>query len=235
MTIAELSPEKLRLECPPGQVGCETSAELGPVEGIIGQDRALKALKFGIEMKGKGFNVYAAGAPGTGKRYATRSYLEGVAKAKPTPADWCYVYNFANSYEPRALKLPAGRARTLQKDLKKLIDQSKRAVPAALQSSEFVSRISSIRKKSEEERNKILAELTKEAKRYNYAVRTSQLGISIMPVYQGKPTSEEEFQSLSPQVRKKFEKNRGTVRSALDKAGKQIIDLDAKTLEDLKK
>src|SRR2546430_12008963 len=75
MTVKELSPEKLRLECSPDQVGCETSAELGPVDGIIGQDRALKALKFGVEMKGQGFNVHVAGPPITGKRPAARSFL----------------------------------------------------------------------------------------------------------------------------------------------------------------
>src|SRR5260370_30407195 len=63
MTVSELPPEKLRLECPADQVGCETSAELGPVDGIIGQDRALKALKFVVEMKVKGWNVYAAVPP----------------------------------------------------------------------------------------------------------------------------------------------------------------------------
>src|SRR5213592_31669 len=128
MTITELSPEKLRLECPPGQVGCETSAELGPVEGIIGQDRALKALKFGIEMKGKGFNVYAAGPPITGKRPATRSFLEAIAKTRPVPSDLAYVNNFQNQYEPKALMFPPGKARVFQKDLKNFIEQAKRAI-----------------------------------------------------------------------------------------------------------
>src|SRR5881396_3397779 len=130
MTIAELSPEKLRLECPPGQVGCETSAELGPVEGIIGQDRALKALKFGIEMKGKGFNVYAAGPPITGKRPAPRSFLEASANKRPVPSHWAYLTNFQTQHEPKALMFPRGEARVCQKDRKNFIEQAKRAIPA---------------------------------------------------------------------------------------------------------
>src|SRR5207245_878226 len=144
-----------------------TSEELSPVEGIVGQDRALKALIFGVEMKGKGFNIFAAGPPVTGKRPATRSYLEKIAKTKPTPPDWCYVNNFQNPYEPKALKLPAGKANIYQKDLKNLIDQLKKAVPAS--------------------------------------------------------------------VKKKFEQSRETVRNALDKAGKQVNELEAKTLDELKK
>ena len=235
MPVNELSPDKLRRLCAPEAANCKTSEELGPVEGIIGQDRALKALKFGIDMKGKGFNIYVGGLPGTGKRPATRNYLETIAASRPVPPDWCYVYNFDDSYEPKALSLPAGRGRVLQKDMKKLVDQVKRAVPAALQSTEFVTRTGAIRKRAEGQRDKILSELNTLAQKYSYGVRMTQLGISIIPVYNGKPVAEDEFQSLAATVKKKFEENRDTVRGALDKAGKQIIELDAKTLEELRK
>jgi lon-related putative ATP-dependent protease len=235
MTISELSPEKLRLECPPDQVGCETSADLGPVDGIIGQDRALKALKFGVEMKGKGFNVYVAGPPITGKRPAARSFLENIAKSRPVPPDWVYVNNFENPYEPKTLKLPAGRARVFQKDLKNLIDQAKRAVPAALQNDEFTSRGNNITKKAVAERNQILSDLNKQAAVHGYTVRMTQLGITIVPVVDGKTLSQEEFDTLPARVKKKYEQSRDTVRAALDKAGKEVNDLDAKTLEELKK
>jgi lon-related putative ATP-dependent protease len=235
LPIGELPPEKLRCECPPGMVECKTSEELAPLEGIVGQDRALKALIFGMEMKGKGFNVFAAGPPVTGKRPATRSYLEKIAKTKPTPPDWCYVNNFQNPYEPKALKLPAGKAKVFQKDLKSLIEQVRRAVPAALQSEEFVSRTNSITKKSVEDRDKILNQLNNVAKQSSYAVRMNQLGIGIVPIRAGKALSQEEYDALPATVKKKFEENRETVRNALDKAGKRVNDLEAKTLDELKK
>jgi len=235
MTVSELSPEKLRLECPPDQVGCETSAELGPVDGIIGQDRALKALKFGVEMKGKGFNVYVAGPPITGKRPAARSFLENIAKTRAVPPDWVYVNNFQNPYEPKTLKLPPGRAKAFQKDLKNLVDQAKRAVPAALQNEEFVSRGNTITKKAVAERNKILSDLNKQAEVHGYTVRMTQLGITIIPVVDGKTVSQEEFDTLPARVKKKYDQSRDTVRAALDKAGKEVNDLDARTLEELKK
>ncbi len=235
MSVGELSPNKLRLECSPDTVGCETSKELGPAQGIIGQERALKALKFGMEMKGKGFNVYAAGPSNTGRRPATRQYIEGLAKTKPTPADWVYVNNFKDAYQPKTLRLPAGKARVFQKDLKDLVDQAKREIPSALQSDEFVARTNSITKKAVADRNKILNELSDLAKRYSYAVRMTQLGITIIPVVDEKPLSQEEFDSLPAQTKKKFDENRETVRNALDKAGKAVNELDAKTLEELRK
>ena len=234
MTVSELSPEKLRLECPPDQVGCETSAELGPVDGIIGQDRALKALKFGVEMKGKGFNVYVAGPPITGKRPAARSFLENIAKTRPVPPDWVYVNNFQNPYEPKTLKLPSGRAKVFQKDMKNLVDQAKRAVPAALQNEEFVSRGNTITKKAVAERNKILSDLNKQAEVHGYTVRMTQLGITIIPVVDGKTVSQEEFDSLPARVKKKYDQSRDTVRAALDKVGNEVTDLDTSTLEELK-
>ena len=235
MTVSELPPEKLRLVCPPDQVGCETSADLGPVEGIIGQDRALKALKFGMEMKGKGFNVYAAGPPITGKRPATRSFLLGIAKAMPVPSDWVYVNNFQNSYEPKALMLPPGKARVFQKDLKNFVEQVKRVIPSTLQSDEFVSRTNTITKKAVAERNRVLSDLNKQAETLGYTVRMTQLGITIVPVIDGKPASQEDFDSLPARVKKKYEQSRDTMRSALDTAGKEINVLDAKTVEELKK
>ena len=235
MTVSELSPEKLRLQCRPDQVGCETSAELGPVDGIIGQDRALKALKFGVEMKGKGFNVYVAGPPITGKRPAARSFLESIAKTRPVPPDWVYVNNFQNPYEPKALKLPPGKARVFQKDLKSLVDQAKRAVPAALQNDEFVSRGNGITKKAVAQRNAILSDLNKQAEVHGYTVRMTQLGITIIPVVDGKTVSQEEFDSLPARAKKKYDQSRDTVRAALDKAGKEVNDLDARTLGELKK
>src|SRR5437660_3760289 len=188
-----------------------------------------------MEMKRKGFNVFAAGPPVTGKRPATRSYLEKIAKTKPTPPDWCYVNNFQNPYEPKALKLPAGKAKIFQKDLKNLIDQVKRAVTAALQSEEFAARTNGITKKSVEERDRVLNELNDVAKQSSYAVRMNQLGIGIVPMRAGKPVSQEEFDALPPSVKKKFEQSRETVRNALDKAGKQVNELEAKTLDELKK
>jgi lon-related putative ATP-dependent protease len=235
LAISELPPEKLRFECPPGKVECKTSEELSPLEGIVGQDRALKALIFGVEMKAKGFNIFAAGPPVTGKRPATRSYLEKIAKTKPTPPDWCYVNNFQNPYEPKALKLPAGKAKVFQKDLKNLIDQVKRAVPAALQSEEFAARTNGITKKSVEERDKILNDLNDVAKKSSYAVRMNQLGIGIVPIRAGKALSQEEYDALPASAKKKFEQSRETVRNALDKAGKQVNELEASTLDELKK
>src|SRR5437867_4873283 len=163
MPLTELPAERLRAVCPKAALDCESSKEIRPVEGIIGQDRALQALRFGLEMKGKGFNVYAAGQRGTGKNTAVRQYLLAVSKTRPVPPDWCYVNTFRNPYAPRAMSLPSGTAKAFKKDLNTFVDEAKRAVPAALQSEEFLSRRNAAARKADEERGRILDALNREA------------------------------------------------------------------------
>ena len=74
--VSELPVEKMRRECDPKLMHCETTAELLPLEEIIGQERAVRALKFGLEIKERGFNIYTAGTPGTGRTTAVKDFLE---------------------------------------------------------------------------------------------------------------------------------------------------------------
>ena len=174
MPVAELPPERLRARFSKDELDCETSETLGPADTIIGQDRALEALEFGLEMKAKGFNVFAAGLPGTGKNTAVRRYVQSVSEAKPTPPDWCYIANFQNSYEPRALPLPSGRARAFQRDLKSFIGEAQRAVPEALEGEDILSRRESLVRRADEERNAILAGFNEEAAGLGFSVQISR-------------------------------------------------------------
>src|SRR5574341_1201815 len=106
--IPELSPEKLRKTYDPKALGIAHTGELKPLVGIIGQKRAVSALQFGLGIEGTGFNIYVAGPPGIGKMTAVKAYLEEMATGKPVPPDWCYVHNFDDPNQPRAIHLPAG-------------------------------------------------------------------------------------------------------------------------------
>ena len=96
--------------------------------GIISQTRAEKALKLGLDIKAEGFNVFVSGIQGTGKLTAVKIFLEGKVKQEPIPNDWCYINNFEDSYQPKKLSLPPGKAVLLKEDMKKLV-QDKWLVP----------------------------------------------------------------------------------------------------------
>src|SRR3989337_1852671 len=102
--VDSLPAERLRKECRPDFMRCETTKNLVPLQEIIGQERAVRALKFGLGIKDRGFNIYVAGYPGSGRTTAVKNFLEEIAMNKPVPPDWCYVNSFADEYTPKAIK-----------------------------------------------------------------------------------------------------------------------------------
>src|SRR3989304_6346068 len=102
--VNELPAEMVRKICDPTSLGCTTTRDMKPIEGIIGQDRAIRAIRFGLDIKEHGFNIFVAGVAGTGRTTAVKAFLEQIAKNKPVPPDWCYVNNFRDQYRPKAIK-----------------------------------------------------------------------------------------------------------------------------------
>lgn len=106
--VQPLQAAALYQRCDPMQFAFETSADLEDLTGVIGQARAVEAVRFGIGISRNGYNLFALGPEGTGKYSTVRRYLERQAIDQPPPADWCYVSNFLEAYKPRTLQLPAG-------------------------------------------------------------------------------------------------------------------------------
>ena len=127
----ELSAEQVRRTIDPQTLDIQSSEQVAPVAGIIGQRRAVAALRFGLGVRDGGFNIYVAGPPGIGKMTAVRSFLADIARTKATPPDLCYTANFDDSYQPRVYSLPAGRGRALQQDVQRVIAQVRQGIPKA--------------------------------------------------------------------------------------------------------
>ena len=119
--IDPLSPETLRSRYGADQFDFETTDDLDADTQIVGQNRAVEALEFGIEMDAPGYNVFAMGPPGTGRRDLVRHLLREQAAEEATPPDWCYVNNFDEEREPRAIQLEAGRGVALKEDVDQLV------------------------------------------------------------------------------------------------------------------
>ncbi|MYD93701.1 MAG: AAA family ATPase, partial [Chloroflexi bacterium] len=108
-----LSATQVRWTCGPNDLLFQSTAELTPPDALIGQERAGRSLEFGVDIRSRGFNIYAAGIPGTGRTSMIMARLKAEASRRPTPDDWCYVHNFVDSHRPRALRLPAGPGPTI--------------------------------------------------------------------------------------------------------------------------
>jgi lon-related putative ATP-dependent protease len=233
--VNELSAEKLRRECPTNLMRCETTQGLKPLKEIIGQERAVRALKFGLGIKERGFNVYVAGFPGTGRTTAVKNFLEELARAKPVPYDWCYINNFHNQYEPKALKLPAGIGRHLRDGMATFVSEAQRTLPKAFESEDYGTRKAATIRTVEEERQKLIGQITKQAQEQGFILQASPVGWLMIPVIKGKPVSDQEFMALEPKTRETIEKKRERLTDQFTSAMRQLKELEGKADEALKK
>lgn len=233
--VNELSSERLRKECDPTLMRCETTQGLVPIQEIIGQERAVRALKFGLGIRDRGFNVYVAGYPGTGRTTAVKNFLEGTARTKPVPSDWCYVYNFRNSYEPKAIKLSPGRGRHLRDDMATFIMEAQRVLPKSFESEDYGTRRATTIKAVEEERQKLIGQIAKKAQEEGFMLRASPVGWLMIPVIKGKPVTDQEFMALDQETREGIEKKREQLTEQFTSAMRQLRELEGKADEALKK
>ena len=132
VTFPEVPAARLRWRCDPESLPFTSTDDVAPETGLIGQERARRALKLGLEIKHAGYNVYVSGDAGAGKLAAVRQVAAQLQDAEARPPDLCYVYGFKNPERPRLLVLPAGRGEVLKKAMQDLIDGLKESIPRAL-------------------------------------------------------------------------------------------------------
>ncbi len=231
----ELSPEKLRSYLDPNQFPFQTTEEITPSEETIGQERAVNALEFGINIKSPGFNVYVAGLAGTGKEFTVKSYLQKIAKEQRVPSDWCYVYNFAEPHKPMAVELPPGMGRTFAKDMNELIEDCKTEISKAFESEEYRRHKNEIVGEFESRRDALLSEMQKEAEKLGFSVKLTATGILTIPVLYGKPLKEEEYEKLSEATRREIDQKSKKLKDDLNQAARRIKELEKEAREKVTK
>ncbi|MFC2070057.1 Lon protease family protein [Chloroflexota bacterium] len=193
----ELKAKQARVRCDPGLFNCNSTEELKPVEGIIGQDRALSALNFGLSIQKQGFNIYVSGPSGTGRTTAIKSFLDVKATRKEVPPDWCYVHNFKDAYCPRAVRVPAGTGQDLQKDVGHLIEGAKRSLAQVFASKEYAERREEITAELSKKRESVFNTLSRKAEENGFMLQNTPVGLVFVPAPEGVPISEEDYGKLS--------------------------------------
>ena len=232
--IKPLPVEQFRNVYDPRVAECTSTDKLKPTDEIIGQERAQKALHFGLEIQERGFNVYVAGIPGTGRKTAVQQFVDKIAKTKPKAGDWVYVNNFSNQYEPIAIQLPAGKGKEFKHDMSSFVDEARRALPKAFESEDYVTRRQQSIGNIEKEKAKIIGQINENAERMGFTIQMSPTGLIIIPVINGKPLSEEEFNALSEEDREEIRQRREKLDQELRNGFRQLRDLDGKEADTIK-
>ncbi len=233
--VKELKPEELRKVCETAALGCRFSEEVSGLEGIIGQERAVRALKFGLGIQDRGFNIFVSGLPGTGRTAAVKSFLEETASGQPAPSDWCYVNNFQDSYRPNAIRLPAGMGRQLQNDVKNFIEAAQREIRRAFESEDYANRKQQAVKDVQEKRESLLERINQRAQEEGFVIQATSMGIVTIPAKKGQPLSQEEFMALKPAEKQALAEKQENLRSELEASLRQAKGLEKTVQEDLQK
>lgn len=209
--IRELSPDELTHRCDPDSLGFETTAEVEPAKGIVGQERALSAIDFGLGIRTQGFSIYVAGRPGTGRNSSVKARVTEKARSETAPSDWCYVHNFRDAYHPRAIRFSPGRGPEFAHDMDEFVKVARAELPRAFESENYGRRRNEIVDEIQKRREAMLSELQQQAQEMGFSVEATPVGIASVPLTRdGKPYTREEYDAL-PEDQKQDIRSRGSV------------------------
>ena len=206
--MRELTPKQLCNKCDPKVFKFRTTAELKEFDEPIGQKRAVAALEFAAAINSDGYNVYVMGQIGTGRSSISSEFLRKRSQQEPTPRDWCYVYNFADSRVPKALSLPAGKGAEWLSDMDAVIGEMVAHIMAAFESEQYNEKRDDILRGFRDERNKELQEFEEEVEAAGFTLGRSPAGLIVAPAHDGEVMDPQQYRELSDEERSRLEDER---------------------------
>lgn len=233
--LKKLTVEDLCSNCDPSLFEFETTDELEPISDIIGQQRAVRAMEFGLKIEKKGYNIFVSGPTGTGKTTYARLAVSKAAKGKPVPDDVLYVYNFSKPEKPIALFLKAGMGYEFTKDMEKLVKEVKREINKVFDDESFEIRKQEVIEVYQKKSAEVFEKLEELAKAEGFIIQRSPQGFITVPLKEGKPMSQEEFDALSDEERKAIEEKGRSLQPKIDEALRRVRLVDREAREELSK
>lgn len=203
-----------------------STAELPSLNKVIGQERAVKALQFGLELLAPGYNVFVGGIPGTGKSTIVKSLVENFAANKPVPPDWIVVFNFRDENHPRVFQLPAGKGNKFSKQMKRLISSLSVDLPKVFSSEVYEKRKKEITAEFDMGREEIIAEVNAEAAGQDIQLNLTQAGFQTIPLKDGSPMSEADISQLSEAELAGINEKVNVIQSRLREALRDLAELE---------
>ncbi len=195
----------LRWSCDPQQFDFEDTSQCPSLNEVFGQDRAVESIRFGISIRRQGYNIFALGPQGTGKRTVVERCLEERASLEPTPSDWCYVNNFDDLRRPRAIALPPGSGVRFRDVVDELIEDLTNAIPAALESEEHRSRLVEMDHEEEAQQEAAFQSLADKAETMQIQLLRTPGGFVLAPTQEGKVLETPDFEKLPRDEKKRIE------------------------------
>jgi ATP-dependent Lon protease len=236
----ELPASELRWQCPGEWIAAESTADVTPSTGIIGQARAVRALEFGLAIESLGFNVFVTGLTGTGRMTAIELHLRPLAAGGSVPDDLLYVYNFERPEHPRLLRLAAGRGAVLKEHLERLVREFAGNLPGLFEGDEFQQRLELALEDQKAKQQELLRGFEKRVREAGFTLVQVQVGSvtrpEILPLVDERPVTLEKLQSLAEEGKfardalTRLEEQHGKLSEELQRVFHEVMELRERML-----
>jgi len=221
--VETLPVERLRFRCEPDWFDFETTEALEGLEGVVGQARALGAIRFGMGVRQEGYNLFVLGRPGSGRHTAVRHLLKEQNDDRSRLHDWCYVNNFRDPNKPVLLRLPAGWGQRLVEDMAQLMDELRTQVSAVFESEEYHHRRQQIEDEFEQRQQAAFEELNRKTEENNVRLFQRPGEFTFAPLRDGKVIDAEAFQKLPREEQERIDKVISELQAELENILRQQI------------
>lgn len=235
MSIKPLPIEDLYKKCNSRWLNFKNTNQLEDLSTHIGQEKAISALNFCINIKSKGYNAFCVGSEGTGKTSLTLRTLEEAARNLPDANDWCYVNNFSESHKPYAVSLPTGMAPIFAKDIELLVKELIIAIPATFEGEEYRNRLKMIDERFKNAKSEYFDNLQKSASGKNVSILRMPVGLVVAPTRDGEILTPEAFDKLPQEEQEEILQELNEKQAELEEAVRSVPKWEQDQREAVKK
>ncbi|TDX51534.1 Lon protease family protein [Orenia marismortui] len=233
-----LAVQDLKHRCTLGNFDFTTTVEIEPSEEIIGQEEAVKAINFGLDIDHPGYNLFIVNFSGRKELEYIRSLVNEKACQRKDSFDWCYVYNFEDPSQPRFLKLPSGLGIVFKEEMEDFINSVEEDLKELFLGEKYIKKKREIKGKYQKLSTKLFNQLKSKVKDIGYILERENNGFSIIPIQDnGDPMKEEDYKKLPKEEQEKIDQDTEMIQEMLDhlfaeidqlneEYNEKIIDLD---------
>ncbi len=222
-----VSAEQVRWTCRPESLTFNTTDDLPIGESIVGQERGVRAIDFGLTVPQPGYNIFVSGPVGTGRNTYSLSKVTKIAAGRSAPSDWIYVHNFAQPDQPLAISLPAGEGVRFRREVERLVDDLKDAIRKLFASETFEARRSGVVQQFEQQANAIWRDLEQEARRQGFALQRTPVGIATVPISPaGEALTDEQLAQLTAAHRQELERRHRALQETVGDATRKVRSIE---------
>ncbi len=232
-----LAVDELRWQCNPDIFDFDCTKDLAPLGEFIGQERAIRAIEFGLSMNHDGYNIYVAGLTGTGKTSVVKTYIQKLLEEKQAGddikplADWCYIYNFDDHDRPQIVVLSKGKGKIFREQISILLQKLKDNLTRVFTGEEYKEQKNKMVEESQAEQRKLLDALSEEAQQRGFLFQMTPSGPALIPVVEGKPISQDDYLALDEATRKVIDEKRNETLQKIPGVFEKVRELEKQAVD----